>query len=127
MDIKKIVEGYIKLRDKKAVLKKQYEEEVKNIDLLLTKAEGALLKHFDATGAESVKTAAGTAYKSSRTSATVADWDIFWGFVQKNEAWEFLEHRANKKAVEDFKKENDDLPPGINWRSETVVNVRRGD
>ena len=30
-----------------------------------------------------------------------------------------------KQAVEQYKEEHGDLPPGINWREEVVVNVRR--
>lgn len=126
MKINDIVERYIALRDKKAEIKKEYELKVAKIDEVMTKAEGVLLKHFDETGSESVKTAAGTAYKAHRTSATVADWDSAFGFIRDQEAWEMLEHRVNKKAVEEYKEQNGDLPPGINWRAEVVVNVRRG-
>jgi hypothetical protein len=56
----------------------------------------------------------------------VADRDAFLhGFVIPNEAWEFLENRVSKSAVEQFKEANNDLPPGLNWREERVVNIRR--
>lgn len=126
MKVNEIVESYIKLRDRKAAIKKEYDDKVAKIEKVMSVAEAVLLKHFDKTGAESVKTDAGTAYKSTRTSATVADWDAFLAHVQRTEAWEMLEHRASKRAVEEYKAANDDLPPGINWSSEQVVNVRRG-
>lgn len=126
MKVNEIVESYIKLRDRKAAIKKEYDDKVAKIEKVMSVAEAVLLKHFDQTGAESVKTDAGTAYKSTRTSATVADWDAFLAHVQRTEAWEMLEHRASKRAVEEYKAANDDLPPGINWSSEQVVNVRRG-
>lgn len=126
MKINEIVDKYIVLRDKKASIKKEYDEKAAKIDQVMEKMEGVILKHFDETGAESLRTEAGTAYKSNRTSATVADWDAFLAHVQKHEAWELLEHRAAKKAVEEYKAANDDVPPGVNWRSEIVVNIRRG-
>ena len=96
------------------------------LDALLDKIEALLLKTFQETGVESVKTESGTAYSSSRTSATVADWDAFFeGYVLPNQAWEFLERRCNKGAVEQFKAANEDLPPGINWSETLTVNVRR--
>lgn len=126
MKVNEIVERYIELRDRKSAIKKEYEEKVAKLEQVLTKMEAVLLKHFDETGAESVRTDAGTAYKSNRTSATVGDWDAFLAHVQRTEAWEMLEHRASKRAVEEYKAANDDLPPGINWSSEVVVNIRRG-
>ena len=125
MKVDSLVEKYVQLRDKKASIKKEYDEKVAKYDEAMAKVEAVLLKHFEETGAESVKTGSGTAYKSSRTSATVADWDSFFEYVKGNELWHFLEHRANKKAVEEFKNEHQDIPPGLNWRSEVVVNIRR--
>ena len=125
MKVDELVKRYILLRDKKLAIKKEYDEKVAKLEQVMDKVEAVLLKHFEETGAESVKTDSGTAYKSHRTSATVADWDAFLAHVQRHEAWELLEHRAAKKAVEEFKAANDDLPPGINWSSEVVVNIRR--
>lgn len=125
MKINDIVQKYIALRDKKAQMKKEYEDRVAGVESLMEKVEAVLLKHFEETGSEAIKTDAGTAYKSTRTSATVADWDAVFAFIRDKEAWEMLEHRVNKKAVEEFKAANDDLPPGVNWRSEVVVNIRR--
>ena len=45
--------------------------------------------------------------------------------VKDNDAWEILERRVNKTAVEQFKSVNDDLPPGINWSETQVINFRR--
>lgn len=126
MNVNEIVDRYIALRDRKAALKKEYEDKVAGIEKVLEKAEAVMLKRFEEMGVESVKTAAGTVYRATRTSATVSDWDAFLAHVRQHEAWEMLEHRAAKRAVEEFKAANDDLPPGINWRAEVVVNVRRG-
>lgn len=126
MKIDELVEKYVALRDRKSVLKAEYDGKVAKIDEVMDRVEAALLKYFDEIGVENVKTKAGTAYKSTRTSATVADWDSFLGFVQQQEAWEMLEHRVSKKAVEEYKAANEDLPPGVNWRAEVTVNVNRG-
>ena len=37
----------------------------------------------------------------------------------------FLENRVNKTMVDQYKAANDDLPPGLNYRSEVTVGVRR--
>lgn len=123
--IDQIVENYIKLRDKKAQLKAAYDAEVAKVDDMLAKAELYLMKKMQEQGVESFKTALGTAYKQTRTGATVADWDGFLGWVRENNAWHMLEKRVAKTAVDEYKAANDDLPPGVNYRMEHVVNVRR--
>ena len=126
MDINLIVTKYIQLRDKKGELKAEYDAKVSKIDEVMDKVEAKLLQHFAETGLESVRTDAGTAYKSSRVSATVADWDSLLSHILATEDYQLLEHRVSKKAVEEFKAVNDDLPPGVNWREEVIVNIRRG-
>lgn len=127
MKLDELIEKYIKVRDKKAQLKKAYEVEAAKLDEVMVKMEAIILKVFEQTGQDSAKTANGTAYTASRTSATVADRDAFLGWVLENpdERAMFLENRVNKTAVEQYKTETEDLPPGVNWRSEIVVNVRR--
>ncbi len=126
MDINVIVSKYIQLRDKKSELKAEYDAKVAKIDEVMDKVEAKLLEHFAATGLESVRTDSGTAYKSSRVSATVADWDSLLSHVLTTENYQLLEHRVSKKAVEEFKAANEDLPPGVNWREEVIINIRRG-
>lgn len=125
MKLNELVEKYISLRDKKQTIKAEYDAKVAEVDTVLDKIEAVLLKTFNETGMESVKTQFGTAYKSLRTSATVADWDAFFAYVKTNEAYELVEKRCSKAAVEQYKAANDDLPPGINWREEQVVNFKR--
>ena len=120
-----IVARYIALRDKKAELKAEYDAKVAKIDEALERIENHLLKFMTEAGVESVRTSAGTPYISRRTSATVADWDSFFGWVREHEAWGMLERRASKTAVQEYRDEHDDLPPGINWREERVVNIKR--
>jgi hypothetical protein len=125
MKLNELAEKYIILRDKKSQLKADYEGKVAELQSVMDKIEAVLLKTFEESGIESVKTSAGTAYRSTRTQASVADWDAFFGFVKENESWEMLERRCSKAAVEQYRAANDDLPPGLNWREERVVNIRR--
>ena len=123
--VAKIVEKYIALRDKKSELKAAYDGSVKEIDTAMDRVELYLLKTMQELGLESMKTPFGTPYISVRTSATVADWPAALDFIRSNEHWEMLERRVSKTFVDAYRKENDDLPPGVNYREERVVNVRR--
>ncbi len=124
--VDEIVEKYIKLRDKKAEIKAKYEADIAKYDEALDKLESLLLNTFNETGIDSVKTSVGTAYASLRTSASVADWDAYFnGYILPNQAWEMLERRANKTAIEQYRSANNELPPGINWSETRTINVRR--
>jgi hypothetical protein len=120
-----IIEKYIELRDKKSELSAAYKKKVAGLDAALDQLEAILLEKLNEIGMDSAKGSTGTVYKSRRTSATVADWDYVLDHIQKNELWNMLEKRVSKQAVEQYVEEHGNLPPGINWREELVVNIRR--
>jgi hypothetical protein len=123
--INELVSVYIKLRERKAVSKKGYDEKMKPLNETMVKIENKLLGMMNDTGTDSFKTPDGTAYKTHRTSARMDDWDSFIAYVIKEEAHELLERRASKAAVEEFKDAHEELPPGISWNEETSVNIRK--
>lgn len=124
--IDQIVAKYIELRDLKAQMKVEYEAKVAPVQSAMDKAEAYILAELDRTGTEAFKTSAGTAYTSTRTSASLADWDLFKDFLAAQEdPFMYLDRRVNKNAVEEYTKDHKDLPPGVNWRAERVVGVRR--
>ena len=117
---------FIALRDRRAERKAAYQADDEGDRTKQDKIEIEFLRRFGERGIDNVSARGiGTAYKSSRFVATVADWDSFLEHVQHNDAWELLERRVNKSAVEQFKAVNDDLPPGVNWSESLVVNFRR--
>lgn len=124
--MEELVEKYIKLREVKTKLSNEYKQKVAKVDDIMDKIEAAILAQFNELGVESARTTAGTAYKQTRTSATVADWDAVLHFIQENDLYNMLEHRVSKNAVEEYVNENGALPPGVNWRQEVVINVRQG-
>ena len=125
MKVNEMVESYIALRDRKSALKAQFDQKVAGIDDMLRKLEGSMLTHMNDTGAESINTSVGTAYKTTKTQVSPADWDAFLGFVIDHQSWEMLERRPAKNAVLEWEQENATLPPGLNKRVEVTVNIRR--
>ena len=126
MKLSEAVEVYIKIRDKKAQMKAAFDAEVSPINDKLAKLEAKLMEVFNQTGMDSVKTEFGTAYTVNRSTASVADRDIFMDYVKKNEEWSLLEVRVSKTAVDQFREAHEnEIPPGVNLRVERVVNVRR--
>ena len=125
MKMDELVKTYIQVREKKSQRKAAYDSDIKKYDELQDKIEALLLVKFGDLGIDSIKTEAGTAYSSVRTSASIADWDMFFPFIQEHQAYDLLERRVSKAAVEQYKSANDDLPPGINYSETRVVNFRR--
>jgi hypothetical protein len=125
MKISDLVAKYVEVRDKKSQFKAETDAKLAKYDVALDKMESALLKVFEATGMESVKTEFGTAYTSSRNTASIADPDTFMTFCKEHDAWHMLQKRVSLSAVEQYKDEHQDIPPGLNWRVERTVNVRR--
>ncbi len=126
MKMDDLVQTYIKIREKKSQLKAAYEASTAKYDEVQDKIEALLLRRFGDLGVDSVKTPAGTAYTSVRSSATVADWDMFrqW-LMQQDDPYVFLDRRVSKTAVEQYRAANEDIPPGVNWSETRTVNFRR--
>lgn len=75
-------------------------------------------------GLEKVPTPYGTAYWSTHHSASVAAPTVFKDFVINNGAWDLIETRASKTAVKAYIEANGTPPPGVNFSSVKVFNLR---
>lgn len=120
-----LIEKYIQLRDKKTQMKSEFDAKLAPIEEAMQKIEAHIMKTLNELGSDRIGGATGVAFKSTQNSATVADKELFRQFVLENDRWELADIRASKTAVKEYIDENDDLPPGINWRSETVIRVNR--
>lgn len=125
MNVEAIVGAYIKVRDEVAQIRASHKAQLEPYAQALDKLEAQMLQVLSDAGVESMKTSVGTAYRSERTSVTVADKSAFMDYIESNKAFDLLDVRANKTAVEGFMAENQDVPPGVNIRREVVVNFRR--
>lgn len=69
----------------------------------------------------------GTCFYQTKESVTMGDWDVFFGFVKENEAWELLNHAVNKTAALEVMGSQRQLPPppGVNYVAVREVHVRR--
>lgn len=124
--ISALVEGYIKLRDKKAEIKARHEAEMAPVNAMMERIETHILAQMQEQGVDSYAVrGVGTAYISTTTKANVADWDSLLGFIRANSLWQLLERRVAKSAVDEYVAANQDLPPGVNYSQAVAVNVRR--
>lgn len=123
-----LVKAYIDIRDARATRKAAYEAEDAADKAKQEKIEAEFLRRFNERGIDNVTARGiGTAYTSAKTSYTVADRDTYFAWIKQDadERMMFLEARANKTALEQYRAANDDIPPGVNTRTELTVNFRR--
>ena len=126
MTIEEAVRRYLELRDLKAQLKLNHDEQFRPLDEEMNRIEATFLKHFDEIGIDSMKTKAGTVYTSTRVSVSVADKDALLNYAREHDEWPLIEVRASKQAVEQYVEEHQEPPPGVNIREDRTVNIRRG-
>ena len=122
--VAKLVAIYRQLRDQKSGIANKAKEECAVIQANMDKIEAKLLQLFKKLGVDNMKTSAGTPYKSEKVFASVADWDALLEHIKQNDAYELLTRGVSKEAVMAYLEEHNDIPPGVNIRRETVINVR---
>jgi hypothetical protein len=121
-----LIKVFVGLRDRRAQRKAAYTLDDSGDKGKQDKIEVEFLRRMQERDIDSVSARdVGTAYMSTRNSATVSDREAFFDDVKDNGAWELIEGRASKIAVEQHREANDDLPPGISYSSTKVVNFRR--
>lgn len=116
---------YLRARDAKQEMERRHKEELARYTVPMEYAQNELMDRLNSAGGTSIKTPHGTAYKTTRTSATVGDWDATLTYIRENSRWDMLERRVSKEAVEQFVQQYQDLPPGVNYSAVQVVNIRR--
>jgi hypothetical protein len=117
---------FIGLRDKRSQRKADYDADDAGDKDKQNRIETEFLRRFNERGIDNVSSREfGTAYRSTRSSATVADWEAVLDHVKEQGAWELLERRVSKGAIQQYRDVHDDLPPGVNWSEAQVVNFRR--
>lgn len=124
--LEKLTKVYLKIRDKRAELKAQFEQEDEKLSKQLDEVKRALLDYCKSQNVDSVRTPAGLFYRSLKTRYWTNDWESMNKFILEHGIPEFYEKRLNQTSVKQFLEENPDvLPPGLNVDSEYVVTVRK--
>lgn len=116
---------YVKMRDRiKATELKQKEELAPAKEMLATMGT-RLLDLLNQAEGNSIQANAGTAYRTARVSASIADGQSFRDFVIANDMHDLLDWKANAPAVQDYITEYGEAPPGVNLNVAYTVGVRR--
>lgn len=121
-----LVRKYVELRDRKKQVEERLKEELAPLSNAMDTIEAALLQRMNESGAESIKTEHGTAYKSKFMATRVADREALMAFVRAKEAFHLLSAAVSKDAVRDYMEQSGgNPPPGVDVSFTTNVNFRR--
>tara|TARA_R100000482_G_scaffold119369_1_gene63936 strand:+ start:497 stop:898 length:402 start_codon:yes stop_codon:yes gene_type:complete len=123
----KVVETYLKIRDERNRLTREYDAKDKELAADLASIEQVLLTSCNDIGADSIRTELGTVIKSTRESFVCGDWDNFKKYILDNEAVELLQQRIHQSNFKEFLsgREDEGLPPGISSMREFKITVRK--
>ena len=123
----KLVSHYIQYRDQKRAAEKALEAWLEEeYEAPMRELERTLLETLNQLGVDSLAArGVGTVYKKMSSSVTVADTREFQRHVIGTEAWDLLDWRANKTAVNDLVEKGEPVPPGINRTTFLTVGIRK--
>jgi hypothetical protein len=122
----RLVQVYVKMRDKRAALSAAFEAEDNRISAQMDLVEAELLKMCKSIGADSVRTPFGNVYRTVRTRYETSDWEHMYKFITEHEVPQLLERRISTTNMKQFLEENPALMPiGMNVNNKYTVTVRR--
>ena len=115
---------YTELRDKVAAIEKKADAEIAAVKSIMVDIENWFALKAQEEGLKTIPTAVGTVYWSNRNSATTAEPAVFKQYVIDNKQWDLLETRPSRLAVKSFVEAHGTPPPGVNYASIRVFNLR---
>jgi hypothetical protein len=126
MTLDKALAAYLKLRTEVERIEAAAKAETAKLKAQMQDLETWVTVKAQEEGLESIKAkGVGTAYWSTHHSCTVASRDAFFAYVKEHDAFDLLENRASKSAVKSFIEAAGEPPPGVNFSSVRVFNLRK--
>lgn len=106
-------------------LDRQYKEAKAPLTERLLALENWITAKAQEDGLETIKTPLGTGYWSTHSTATVASREELFTYCKEHDAWDLVESRASKSGVKSYIEANGAPPPGVNFSSTRVFNLRK--
>lgn len=125
VNVDTVIGGFVKLRDKRAELKKAWAVEDDALKYKQDKLEAYLLNLMQESGAAKLGSASGTAYQQIKSRASSQDWSATWDWLASHQRLDMLEKRVSTKVVQEYFEETGELPDGVRIEQELKVTIRR--
>lgn len=115
---------YLELRNEVEGIEAEAKKKTAALKAIMADIEAWITIKANEDGLSTVPTPYGTAYWSTHYSASCANPSDFRDFVIKNQLWDLMETRVSKTAVKSYIEGNGEPPPGVNFSSVRVFNLR---
>lgn len=126
ISVDRLVAAYIKMRDKRAELLREYEEADNEVKAQMDAVESKLLDLCKEIGADTLGSKHGKVMRTVKTRYWTTDWESMHRFILEHKMPELLERRISQATIKQLLEENPDLmPPGLNTDSRYTVTIRR--
>ena len=126
ISVDKLVAVYIKMRDKRAELLRDYEEADSTVKAQMELVETKLLDTCKEIGVDRLGSKHGTVMRTVKTRYRTSDWESMHKFILENKMPELLERRISQTTMKQLLEENPELMPmGLNTDSKYSVTIRR--
>jgi hypothetical protein len=125
MNYEMAAEKYLQVRNQIDAMERAHKAAKAELAEKLIALESWFTAKAQEDGLETVKTPSGTAYWSTHHTATVASREEFFNFCKEHDAWDMVESRASKTGVKSYIEANGAPPPGVNFSSTRVFNLRK--
>jgi hypothetical protein len=124
--VEQLTRAFIKIRDRRSEIKREFEAEDSQLLRKQDQIRAALMEHCKEHEVDSVKTAAGTFYRTVKRKFWTSNWAAMHQFILEHEVPELLDKRINQTNIRQFLEDNPELvPPGLNAETEYVISVRK--
>jgi hypothetical protein len=119
------VERYLNVRKEIDEMEREHKAAKAKLTEKLVALENWITAKAQEDGLETIKTPYGTGYWSTHHTATVGSREEFFRFCAEHNAWDMVESRASKTGVKSYIEANGAPPPGVNFSSNRVFNMRK--
>jgi hypothetical protein len=126
ISVDRLVAAYIKMRDRRAELLREYEEADGEVKTQMDAVESRLLELCKEIGVDTLGSKHGKVMRTVKTRYWTSDWDSFHKFVLEHQMPELLERRISQSNMKQLLEENPDvMPMGLNIDNRYAVTIRR--
>jgi len=126
LDVNQLTSVYIKMRDRRSMLKQEWEQQDNKIKEQMEIIEEKLLDLCKELNTNTLGTDHGTVIRSVKSRYWTNDWDSMYQFIKEHDAFGLLERRIQQTHMKEFIQENPDAyPQGMNVENQFTVVVRR--
>lgn len=125
MKLSDLIDKFISLRDAVDVETNRFKARIKDATDTMDVIEATLMQRMKEVGVDSASSGHGTVFFTTQTRCGVADWDQLLPFIIDGNP-QLLNKAVNKTAVKEYMDAHDgELPPGVKWDEEQVVQIRK--